>query len=645
VISQQGVTPNTPMGATLIAGGATFRAWAPRASTVYICGQFNGVDQWRPVPENLLQRDPQGYWAGFLAGAKEGDLYKYYVVGAAGGGYKRDLYGREVTPDPPFPHCNNVVRDPETYLWHDQGFVTPNYSDMIVYQLHVGSYAPRAPGAMGAFLDVVEKIEYLAALGVNTIQLLPIDEAETDPTLGYNGADYFSPDSSYVVFDRDLLNRHLVTINRLLAARRQPQLLDIDRLVPGPNQLKAVVDLCHLYGIAVVFDVVYNHAGGFVGDDEAAYFWDRFTNSNNNNSLYFTEQSWAGGLSFALWNNDVRQFIINCSAFYLNEFHIDGLRYDEISALLIMNQNTGWSFCQDVTSTVRSDHPRVLQNAEHWPVEQLITELAPSGAGFDATQHDGLRISLRNAIRQASYGAGTPLNLSSLAQNINPYAVSEAWKAVPCIENHDIVKEGADLRVPRLADGSNARSWYARSRSRVASGLLLFCPGIPHIFMGQEFLEDKQWSEQPSSPLHIWWDGLNGDDPSMGDHFRFTQEAIGARLIHPALRGPNARVFYASESDRVIAIHRWLERTGNDVVIVMSLNDATYYNYDIGFPRDGAWVEAFNSDVYDHWVNPWVAGNGGQVIASGPGRHGFSDSASLVIPANSVLLFTVDAGD
>jgi 1,4-alpha-glucan branching enzyme len=199
------------------------------------------------------------------------------------------------------------------------------------------------------------------------------------------------------------------------------------------------------------------------------------------------------------------------------------------------------------------------------------------------------------------------------------------------------------------ASAPDARSWYARSRSRVASGLLLFCPGIPHIFMGQEFLEDKQWSEQPSSPLHIWWDGLNGDDPSMGDHFRFTQEAIRARLEHPALRGPNARAFYVSESDRVIAIHRWLEGTGNDVVIVMSLNDVTYYNYQIGFPCGGAWVEAFNSDVYDHWVNHWVnhwvAGNGSQVIASGPGMHGFSDSASLIIPANSVLLLTVDAGD
>ena len=639
MILQQGVGPGTPLGATLVAGGATFRAWAPRASAVYVCGGFGGADQWRPAPENLLQKDPQGYWAGFLPGAKEGDLYKFYVVGAAGEGYKRDPYGREVTADPRFPNCNNIIRDPQSYLWHDRGFVTPDYSDMIVYQLHVGAYAPRTPGAMGTFLDVVEKIDYLAALGANTIQLLPIDEAETDPTLGYNGADYFSPDSLYVVFDHDLLDQHLLTVNRLLAQRGQPPLAGIATLVPGPNQLKVLVDLCHLYGLAVVFDVVYNHAGGFMGDDEAAYFWDRFTDSNNNNSLYFTDQSWAGGLSFALWNNDVRQFIINCAAFYLDEFHIDGLRYDEISALLIMNRSTGWSFCQDITSTVRFKRPRGLQNAEHWPVVQEITEPPTAGAGFDVIQHDGLRVSLRNALQQASYGGGSFLDLSSVAENINPHAVSAAWKAVACVENHDIVKEGADLRIPRLADGSNARSWYARSRARVASALLLFSPGVPHLFMGQEFLEDKQWSDSPSSPLHLWWDGLNGADRSMGDHLRFTQEAIRARFDHPALRGPNARAFYVSEADRVIAIHRWLEGSGDDVVIVMSLNDQTYYGYRIGFPRGGAWREDFNSDVYDHWVNPWVAGNGGGIAAGGPGLHGFSASAALVIPANSVLLF------
>jgi 1,4-alpha-glucan branching enzyme len=645
MISQQSITPATAMGANLTGGGATFRVWAPRATAVHVVGEFAGIAQWDPVADNLMAKDAAGYWAGFVAGARDGDAYKFYVVGVGNAGYKRDPYAREITADPAFPHCNCIVRNPESYVWHDQKFVTPDFSDMIVYQLHVGAFAPRVPGSMGTFLDVIEKIEYLVALGVNVIQLLPIDEAETNPTLGYNGSDYFSPDTGYVEYDAVERAAHFVTVNRLLTARGQQPMSDVGQLASGPNQLKVLIDLCHLYGLAIVFDVVYNHAGGFMGDDEATYFWDRFSNSNNNNnSLYFTDQSWAGGLSFALWNQDVRQFIINSAVYYLDEYHIDGLRYDEISALLTMNQNTGWSFCQDLTNTVRWKRPRALQNAERWPVDWAVTQPPSAGAGFDVIQHDGLRISLRDAIRQSSYGAATPLNLSSVAQNLTPYAVSQPWKAVTCIENHDIVKDGTDLRVARLADPSNAQSWYARSRSRVATAVLLFSPGIPQLFMGQEFLEDKQWSEVPASPLHIWWDGLNSGDRSMIDHLRFTQDAIRVRWTYPALRGPEARTFYVSESDRVIAIHRWLEGVGRDVVIIVSFSETTYYNYQIGIPRAGPWREAFNSDVYDHWVNPWVAGNGGQVNANGPALHGFGSSAALVIPANSVLLFAADTG-
>jgi 1,4-alpha-glucan branching enzyme len=633
------------MGANLIADGATFRTWAPRASAVYVCGQFNGIAQWSPLPTNLLVKDASGYWTGFVPGARDSDQYKFYVRGVGSDGYKRDPYARELSTSPPFPHCNCIIRNSTSYTWHDQAFVTPDFANMIIYQVHVGAYAPDAPNTMGTFLDVVEKIEYLAALGANVIQLLPIDEAETEPTMGYNGSDYFSPDFGYVEYDQGDLAAHLATVNRLLEARGQAPFPDTSLLIPGPYQLKVLVDLCHLYGLAVVFDVVYNHAGGFEGDDEAAYFWDRCSNSNNNNSLYFTDQSWAGGLSFALWNQDVRQFLINSASFYFDEFHIDGLRYDEISALLTMNQTTGWSFCQDITSTVRWERPRALQNAEHWPVIDSVTEPAPTGAGFDVIQHDGLRINLRNAISQASYGAGTFLNLSAVASNINPYAVSQPWKAVTCIENHDIVKQGADLRIARLADGSNARSWYARSRSRVGTAMLLFSPGIPQLFMGQEFLEDKQWSDVPTSPLQIWWGGLQSGDQSMVDHLRFTQEAIRARWTHPALRGPASHVYYLSETDRVIAIHRWLDGTGRDVIVVVSLNETTQSNYQLGFPRCGLWLESFNSDVFDHWVNPWVAGNGGQIQAAAPPMHGFTASAALVIPANGVLLFTADRGD
>jgi 1,4-alpha-glucan branching enzyme len=646
LISQLWITPDTPMGATLTGGGATFRAWAPRATAVYVCGQFNGLAQWSPRPANLMLADARGYWTGFVPGAKDGDLYKFFVAGVGSRGYKRDPYAREVTRDPVFPSCNCIIRDPSSYLWHDQAFVTPDYSDMIVYQLHVGAYAPRAPGTTGTFLDVVEKIEYLAALCVNVIQLLPIDEAETEPTLGYNGADYFSPDTQYIEYDAGRLQTHLATVNRMLVARGQLPLPDTHALASGPNQLKLLVDLCHLYGLAVVFDVVYNHAGGFVGDDEATYFWDRFSGTDdNNNSLYFSDKGWAGGLSFALWNEDVRRFIIDNATYYFDEYHSDGLRYDEIGALLELNPDTGFSFCQEITDTIRRKRPGSLQNAEHWPVASVITEAPPRGAGFDVIQHDGLRISLRNAIAQASHGGGANLNLSAVASNINAYGVTEAWKAVTCIENHDIVRDGTDLRIARLADGSDARSWYARSRARVASALLLFLPGIPQIFMGQEFLEDKQWSEVPNSPLQLGWDGLSAGDPSMVDHLRFMRDAIGARRSHPALRGPAARPFYVSETDRVIAVHRWLEGTGRDVVIVAGLHEATYTNYEIGFPRAGRWIEAFNSDAYDHWINPEVAGNRGQIDATGAALHGFPASAALAIPANGVLLFTLDAGD
>ena len=645
MISQQWITPNTPMGATLIGAGATFRMWAPRATAVYLCGQFNGIAQWKPVAQNLMLADARCYWTGFVAGAKDGDPYKFFVTGVGSSGHKRDPYARELGTTPPFPKCNCIIRDPRSYEWHDHAFVTPDYANMIIYQLHVGAYAPLVPGAAGTFLDVVEKIEYLAALGVNVIQLLPIDEAETDPTLGYNGSDYFSPDTRYVEYDPGRLQSHLATVNRMLVACGQPPLADTSQFMTGPNQLKLLVDLCHLCGLAVVFDVVYNHAGGFMGDDESIYFGDRFSGPDNNNSLYFTDKGWAGGLSFALWNQDVRQFLINNATYCFDEYHVDGLRYDEISALLNLNQGDGFAFCQDITDTIRWQRPRALQNAEHWPVAAEITEAPPQGAGFDVIQHDGLRISLRNAIAQASHGGGAFLNLSSVASDINAYAVSAPWKAVTCVENHDIVKDGTDLRIARLADRSNARSWYARSRARVASALLLFSPGIPQIFMGQEFLEDKQWSEVPSSPLHIAWDGLNSTDPSMADHLRFMREAIGARRRHPALRGPAARPFYVNETDRVIAVHRWLEGVGRDVIIVASLNDSTYHNYEIGFPRGGRWFEAFNSDVYDHWVNPEVAGNGGRIDAVGAVLHGFPASAALVIPANGVLLFTLDAGD
>ena len=193
-----------------------------------------------------------------------------------------------------------------------------------------------------------------------------------------------------------------------------------------------------------------------------------------------------------------------------------------------------------------------------------------------------------------------------------------------------------------LGDPGNARSWYARSRAKVATGLLLTAPGVPMIFMGQEFLEDKYWADSPKRPQFlIWWEGLEGKDKHMSDQHRFTRDLMWLRRKHPALRGEGLNVFHVHNDNRVIAMHRWLPGVGRDVVIVASLNESTFYSYSyrLGFPQGGHWNEVFNSDVYDHWVDPQVAGNGGVVVAEGRGLHGFPASAPIVIAANGVVVF------
>jgi 1,4-alpha-glucan branching enzyme len=634
------------MGATLVAGGATFKVWAPSAAAVYLNGAFGGAADWtKDASAKLLARDGAGYWSGFLPGATEGDQYMYFVVGPPGGGsgYKRDPYARELLPTRSFPHGVCIVREPSAYPWHDGQFSTPAYPNLIVYQLHVGTYAS-SPPSYGTFLDVIEKIPYLVALGVNVLQPLPVTESEGNPSEGYNDSDYFSPDYVYTVSDAAAIGRHLVTINALLAAKGFPP-LTASQITRGADQLKALVDLCHVHGIAVALDVVYNHAGGFEGDDQSLYFWDREAGtSDNDNSLYFIDQGVAGGLSFALWKREVRQFLIDNATFWLREYHVDGFRYDEVSVLLANNETNGWRFCQDLTSTVRFVKSGALQNAEYWPSEypatagSIVSPSSQGGTGFDVLQHDALRTSVRGAVEATSYGAGTPVDMTAIGGSLSPLGFPHAWCLVPCVENHDVVLAGRQARLPRLADGSNARSYYARSRSKVATGLLLAAPGIPQIFMGQEFLEDKPWDTDPAGPNLIYWAGL-ASDKAMADQLRFTQDFVRLRWQQPALRSESIHVFHVHDANRVIAFHRWVEGVGCDVVVVASLNDSPYFGYDLGFPSGGRWTELLNSDVYDNWVNPLRVGNDGGIDAAGGPMHDLPASASITIPPRAILVF------
>jgi 1,4-alpha-glucan branching enzyme len=624
---------NAPMGGTLAPGGATFRVWAPRASAVHVSGDFNGWKQ--DAGSNLGQIDG-GHWAIFVPGLKDGDQYLFYVNGTGTVGYKRDPQARLLTFQPAFPFANCVLRNPARFPWHQAPFVPPAFNDLIIYELHVGSYDITPGNPDGSFFDVIQRVPYLAALGVNAVELLPIQEFPTTFSLGYNGTDLYSPENEFGEADETKLQRYVDLTNGILQNAGQAPYAGVDVLRGSDNQLRALVDVCHVHGIAVIFDVVYNHAGGGF-DDSSLWFFDRMPYGNANDNPYFTDQGWAGGQVFAYWNNDVKQYLIDNAKFFYEEYRIDGLRFDEVS---VMDRFGGWATCQDLTATLRAEKPEAVQIAEYWPVNSwVVKDRDDGGAGFDATWNDSVRDNIRSAIASASAGATAQVAMHAIADAIAGVALPNRWRAVQAVENHDIVYVGRAPRIAKLADGGNARSWYARSRSRIAMGLVLTSPGIPLVFMGQEILEDKPWSDTPSSDTSIWWAGLDGGDKSMSDFLRFTRELIGVRRSHPALRGEGCAVIHVHDENRVLAFQRWVEGAGDDVVVVCSLNESTWYNYDIGFPGGGRWLEVFNSDVYDNWVNPLVAGNGGGVDANGPAMHGLPNSAALTIPANGLLVF------
>jgi 1,4-alpha-glucan branching enzyme len=222
---------NTPLGATLLPDGVAFRTWAPQAQQVFVltgpaltAARQAGVV---PAADDALFTLGDGTWGGFVPGATEGTPYLFWIVGTGSTGLKRDPRAHELTPG--FPDSDCLVRSPTTYPWHDTGFRTPAFNDLIMYQLHAGVfYGVDAAGrdkrrAIAKFLDILYRVEYFRTLGINAIQLLPIQEFPTETSRGYNGLDLFSPEMTIRSSSRRSCNatwRRPIPCSRRRATRR-----------------------------------------------------------------------------------------------------------------------------------------------------------------------------------------------------------------------------------------------------------------------------------------------------------------------------------------------------------------------------------------------------------------------------------------
>lgn len=550
------------MGAIPYAGGVTFRVWAPFASNVVVAGGFNG---WNTEAAGMA-REGDGYWSVDVPGAALGDQYKFVITSSVTGAtdWKADPYARAMTNSE-----GNCIVATADFAWQAQGYSTPAWNEMVIYELHVGSFAfdPGNPGGHGDFDGVIDKLGYLRDLGVNVIQLMPADEFAGGSSWGYNPADIFA----------------------------------IEDVYGGPHGFSRLVDAAHAQGLAVIYDVVYNHLGP---SDLNLWQFDGWS-QNGQGGVYFyndwREQTPWGNTRPDYGRGEVRQFIRDNALYWLQDHWCDGLRFDATSWIRNVWGNNddpgadladGWSLLQWLNSEIDARQPWKITIAEDMQDNEWITKgVGAGGAGFDSQWGAGFLHGVRDAIIPPDDGQRDMERLSRvIAQRFN----ANAFQRIIYTESHDeVAATAAQARVPELIWRGNADSYYSQKRSTLGAGLVLTAPGIPMIFMGQEFLEWGAWSD--STPL----------DWSKADRFagirNLYRDLIRLRRnwydTTAGLKGQHVNVHHVNQSDKVIAFHRW-DRGGarDDVVVLANVANRAYDSYRIGLPRAGLWRIRFNSD-------------------------------------------------
>ena len=545
------------MGSIPHEGGTTFRVWAPHARAVGVAGSFN---EWSAKDSPLAPDGDSGYWSADVAGAGDGDEYRFVIGSDDVERWRNDPYAREVTSS-----AGNAIVSDGLFDWGTAAYESPRWDELVIYELHVGTFNDVPGGGPGSFAAVANRLEYLHDLGVNAIELMPSAEFATDFSWGYNPSCIFAIESAY----------------------------------GGPDALKELVRRAHEMGMAVFFDVVYNHFGP---SDLDLWQFDGWSERGKGGVYFYND-----GRSQTPWGDtrpdygreEVRHFIADNARMWLEEFRMDGLRWDATAWIRNVYGNIGdpfndlpdgWRLMQQITGDTDDRQPWKLHIAEDLREDPAITSpVAEGGAGFDA-QWDGAFVHpVRGVLIPWSDGGR---NMWALRDAIARGDGVAAERRVIYTESHDEVANGK-ARVPEDISPGDAGSLWARKRSTVGAAIVFTSPGIPMIFQGQEILEDEWFRDEDP----IDWTKLEtfaGIHAMYRDLIRLRRNWFDTTR---GLRGSHVHVHHVNDDDNVIAYHRWAEGgPRDDVVVVVNLANRPYGSYRIGLPRSGRWTLRFNSD-------------------------------------------------
>lgn len=597
--------------------GVTFRVWAPFATSVAAAGTFNSWSN----SANPLASEGNGFWSADIFGAKAGDQYKFYITDPTFGGpfWRMDPYVTRIIHDG--HNLNGVIETPSVPF--TPGYSTPSWNELVIFEMHIRTFVPgdgsvkdsngnsikTADGSfIGSFTSAQSKLDYLSDIGINAIELMPLGEFTGDISAGYNPAYIFAIEDEF----------------------------------GGPDGFRDFVNAAHARGIAVIVDVVYNHLGDSAGD---MWQFDGWYAQPGKGGIYFyndwrSKTAW-GDTRFDYGRGEVRQYLRDNAMRWLQQRFADGLRWDSVGSIRnVKDQDNdpgddipdGWSLCQWINSEIQNSQRWKISIAEDMKDNEWITKTqGAGGAGFSSQWAAGFVSSIRNnLITPDDHARDMNVVASMLSQRFN----ADAFQRVIFTESHDADSNGAQ-RLPEMISPGDGWSWWAKKRSALGAAAVLTAPGIPMLFMGQEFLATGWFDDDRMLDWSNAW-RFSGITQLYRDLIHLRRNWFNHTR---GLTAHNVYVFHINNTDKIIGMHRWdTGGPGDDVVVLMNFANRGYNDYRVGFPRSGTWRVRLNSDsnAYDAYFGNWPTYD---TSTDGPSMDGMPVSASIGIgPYTAVVL-------
>ena len=432
------------MGANLLGDGqCRFRVWAPHADRVSVVGQFNDWD----AEASPMYLEGAGFWAATIEGAKYRDEYKYAIHRGGQVLYRNDPYARELTNS----NGNSVIIDPRFDWGGTANYRTPPWHEWVIYEMHIGTFHDTPGELAGTFDRAIEKLDYLANdLGVNAIEVMPSTEFPGARSWGYNPAHMFA----------------------------------IERDYGGPKAFRRFIKAAHERGIAVILDVVYNHLGP---TDIDLWQFDGWSEFGHAGGIYIYDDR----RSHTPWGHtrpdfgraEVRQFLRDNVLFWLEEFQVDGLRFDATAYMRTVDGfqhdlPDGWSLMQWMNREVNARQSWKLMIAEDLRENEWITKPeGVGGAGFDTQWSSRFSHTVRHAIVTPH---DVDRDMHQVARAIGDRLNGDPLQRVVYTESHDEVANGR-ARIAEEIWPNYPDSWFSKKRSTLGAAVTLTSPGYSHV--------------------------------------------------------------------------------------------------------------------------------------------------------------------